>query len=79
MLGFPGGTEVKNLPAMQETQEMQVQSLVQRKWQPIPVFLPGKSYGKRGLASYSPWGHKAVGYNLETKQKQYIYNRILDI
>ena len=25
----PGGTEVKNLPAMQETQEMQVRSLVQ--------------------------------------------------
>ena len=25
--GFPGGSAVKNLPAMQETQEMQVQSL----------------------------------------------------
>ena len=24
VLGFPGGTVVKNLPAMQETQEMQV-------------------------------------------------------
>ena len=29
-----------------------------RKWQPIPVFLPGKSYGQRGLVGYSPWGHK---------------------
>ena len=29
-----------------------------RKWQPTPVFLPGKSYGQRGLAGYSPWGHK---------------------
>ena len=27
VLGFPGGSEVKNLPAMQETQEMWVQSL----------------------------------------------------
>ena len=26
-MGFPGGSAVKNLPAMQETQEMQVQSL----------------------------------------------------
>ena len=41
---------VKNLPAMQETQ---VQSLGQelkipwrRKWQPTPVFLPGKSHGQ---------------------------------
>ena len=25
-LGFPGGSVVKNLPAMQETQEMQVRS-----------------------------------------------------
>ena len=25
-MGFPGGSEVKNPPAMQETQEMQVQS-----------------------------------------------------
>ena len=29
-----------------------------RKWQPTPVFLPGKFHGQRGLAGYSPWGHK---------------------
>ena len=29
-----------------------------RKWQPTPVFLPGKSHGQRNLAGYSPWGHK---------------------
>ena len=28
------------------------------KWQPAPVFLPGKSHGQRSLAGYSPWGHK---------------------
>ena len=28
-MGFPGGSVVKNPPAMQETQEMQVQSLGQ--------------------------------------------------
>ena len=42
---------VKNLPAMQETQ---VPSLVGKvpwitKWQPTPVFLPGKSSGQRSL------------------------------
>ena len=26
-----------------------------RKWQPTPVFLPGKSHGWRSLAVYSPW------------------------
>jgi len=30
-----------------------------RKWQSIPVFLPGKSHGQRSLAGYSPWGHKS--------------------
>ena len=26
-----------------------------RKWQHIPVFLPGKSHGQRSLADYIPW------------------------
>ena len=29
-----------------------------RKWQPIPVPLPGKSHGQRSLVGYSPWGCK---------------------
>ena len=29
-----------------------------RKWQPIPVCLPGKSHGKNSLAGYSPCGRK---------------------
>ena len=29
-----------------------------RAWQPIPVFLPGKSHGQRSLVGYSPQGHK---------------------
>ena len=27
-----------------------------RKWQPTPVFWPGKSHGQRSLKGYSPWG-----------------------
>ena len=27
-----------------------------KKWQPIPVFLPGKPNGQRSLVGYSPWG-----------------------
>ena len=62
-LGFPGGSMIKNPPAMQELQEMQVQSLgweasLRSVWQPIPVFLPGESHGQRSLAGYRPWGHK---------------------
>ena len=29
-----------------------------RKWQPATVCLPGKFYGERSLAGYSPWGCK---------------------
>ena len=29
-----------------------------RKWQPTPVFSPGKFHGQRSLVGYSPWGHK---------------------
>ena len=29
-----------------------------RKWQPTPVFLPGKSHGQRSLVGNSPWGRK---------------------
>ena len=28
------------------------------KWHPTPVFLPGKSHGRRSLAGYSPWDRK---------------------
>ena len=27
-----------------------------RKWQLVPLILPGKSHGQRSLAGYSPWG-----------------------
>ena len=29
------------------------------KWQPTPVFLPGKSHGQRSLAGYNPRSHKS--------------------
>ena len=33
--------------------------LWRRKWQPAPVFLPGKFHGQSSLVGYSPWGHKS--------------------
>ena len=44
--GFPGGLVVKNLLPMQETGGYDPwvgKILWRRKWQPTPVFLPGKS------------------------------------
>ena len=37
-----------------------------RKWQPTPVFLPGKFHGQRNLAGYSPWGHKRLSDSMTT-------------
>ena len=60
MQGFLGGALVKNLLPMQETQEGSIPELGRfpwsRKWQPTPVFMPGKS--QRSLVGYSLWGCK---------------------
>jgi len=53
-MGFLDGSAIKNLPAKQQTW---VYSLVRkipwsRRWQPTPVFLPGKkSHGQRSLTA----------------------------
>ena len=54
-----------------------------RKWQPTPVFLPGKLHEQRSLAGYSLWCHKRVKYDLETKTAtltslKYIFTLKLD-
>ena len=55
--GFPGGSVVKNLPAMKEMQVLSLGKIPwRRKWQPTPLFLPEKSHGQR--MGYSPWGGK---------------------
>ena len=59
--GFPGGSAIKNLSAIQELQEFDpwVRNIPWRRaWHPTPVFLPGESHGQRSPASCSPWGHK---------------------
>ena len=48
---------VKNLPANTEYPWVG-KILWRRKWQPIPVFVPGEFHGQRSLVGYSPWGPK---------------------
>ena len=53
---MPGGSAVKNPPATQVSQEMQVQSLSQKdslEAESTPVVLPGESHGQRSLADYN--------------------------
>ena len=71
--GFPGGSVVKVSTCQCRRCRRHGFSWVGkipwgRKWQPIPVFLPGKSHGQRSLAGYSPQGPKRVRHVLVTKQ-----------
>ena len=43
-----------------------------RKWQPTPVFLPGKSHGQKNLGDYSPWRCR-VRHDWATKQQEEPY------
>ena len=59
--GFPGGSAVKNLPAMQKTQ---VQSLgwknpLEEGMETLQYFCR-ESHGQRSLAGYSPQGCKKM-------------------
>ena len=72
--GFPGGASGKEPACRWRTHERLSFSpwvgkiLWSRKWQPTPVFLPGKFNGQRSLAGYSTWGCKEsdVAEHMET-------------
>ena len=38
----------------------EMQKWFKQKWQPTPIFLPGRFHGQRSLAGYSPWGRKEL-------------------
>ena len=62
---FTTSSVVKNPPAMQEMQEMQVQSLswedpLENEIATHSSILAWKSHGQRSLVGYSPWGHKEL-------------------
>ena len=56
---FPGDSVVKNPPA-NELDPWAGKIPWKRKWQPTPIFWPGKSHGQRSLVGYSTWGHKEL-------------------
>ena len=61
---FLGGSAGKE-PACQcrrhkrpPVQSLGQEDTLRRKWQLVPICLPGKFHGKRSLVGYSPWGCK---------------------
>ena len=68
VLGFPGGSVVKNPPAKGEHQRHSLipglgRSSREGKWQPTPVLLPGKSHVQRNLVGYPSKGSQRVGHD----------------
>ena len=51
------------------------------KWQPAPVFLPGKFHEPRSLADYSPWCHKELNRTerLSTPKKKKKKNEVYEL
>ena len=51
---------VKGLPTMWETQVQFLgwEDLLEKEMATHSSILAGKSYGRRNLVGYSPWGHK---------------------
>ena len=72
---FPGGLDGKESACQCRKQEKYglapwVRKIpCRRKWQPAPVFLPGKFHGERSLMGYSPWGHEESD---TTEQAHYV-------
>ena len=62
--GFPDGTRGKESTCQCRRHKKHKfnpwvgKILWRRKWQPAPVFFPGRSQGQRSLVGYSLWNHK---------------------
>ena len=68
MISFPGGSDGR---VYLQYRRPRLESWVgkiswRRKWQPTPVFWPGKSHGWRSLVGYSPGGSQRVRHNWAT-------------
>ena len=61
--GLPGGWAIKRCLQCRRHSWCRFNPWIRKiswnmKWQSTPVLLPGKFYGQRNLAGYSPWDHK---------------------
>ena len=57
--------KLKKISRLQEAKKISWR----KKWQPTPVFLPGKFHAQRSLVGYCSWGHNRFGHNLMTKPR----------
>ena len=70
-MGFPSGSVVKNLSANSGFDPWVRKIPRRRKWQPTPVFLPGKCHEQRSPLGYSPQVRERVGCDLRLNNKSF--------
>ena len=60
-VGFPGGSDVKNLHAVLETQVPSLgwENALEEGMATHSNIVAWRIHGQRRLAGYSPWGHKS--------------------
>ena len=76
---FPGGSDSKESACIRTRFHPWVGKIPwKRKWQPTPVFLPGKSYGQRSLMGYNPWSHKELDMSEWLTHTSLLRTRILE-
>ena len=65
---FPCSSVSKESPALQDIWDrfLDWEDPMEEKWQPIPVFLPGKSHGQRSQADYMASQESDMTYQLTT-------------
>ena len=71
IMNFPGGSVVKSSPlSAGDVGSIPGSGRSPGEGNGNPLWYSGVSHGQRSLAGYSPWDHKKVRLNLETKQQQ---------
>ena len=72
LLGFLGGSVIKNPPAVQEmgVPSMNAEDPLEKEMATIPVFFLRESHAQRRLGGYSLWGCRRVRHDLASKQHQ---------
>ena len=60
LMGFPGGSEIRNLSAVWETwvRSLGWEDPLEEGMATHSSILAGKSHGQRSLVGYSPWSYK---------------------
>ena len=60
-MGFPGGSDGKESDCNEPRfNPWSGRSPGEGNGNPLPMFLPGKSYEWKSLAGFTPWGHREL-------------------